>query len=158
MAEIRYIIFELDEAVYGMDLAYVKEIEENYAIIPVPNAPSHIKGIINLRGDVVPVYSLRSRFNMPEANHKGKLILTYVHNMIIGFEVDRIHGIENIDDENRLPAPLMIVNEETTYIDCVLHASCGIVINISVENIVPESEADEINERLSKQQEEDNNG
>ena len=64
MEERKYIIFQLGEEKYGMNLSYVNGIEQEYHIIPVPNAPEGIKGIINLRGLVIPVYSLRQRFGM----------------------------------------------------------------------------------------------
>lgn len=150
MAETRYIIFDLDDEIYSINLKYVKEIEENYAIIPIPNCPTDIKGIINLRGEVVPVYSLRSRFGKTEKREKGKLILTYVHGSVIGFEVDRIRGIESIEDQDVLETPKLIINDETTYIDCVLWASAGIVINIAVENILSESDVQELSESISE--------
>lgn len=150
MAEIRYIIFELDDEIYSINLKYVREIEENYAIVPIPNCPEHIKGVINLRGEVVPVYSLRSRFQKTENREKGKIILTYVHGSVIGFEVDRIQGIETVGDQDMLKAPMLIMNDETVYIECILRAAAGIVVNISVENILSESEVIELNESLSE--------
>lgn len=150
MAEIRYIIFDLDDEIYSIILKYVKEIEENYAIIPIPNSPTDIKGIINLRGEVVPVYSLRSRFGKTEKSEKGKIILTYVHGSVIGFEVDRIRGIEIVEDQDVLETPRLIISDETTYIDCILRAAAGIVINISVENILSESEVQALTESLSE--------
>ena len=150
MAEIRYIIFELDDEIYSINLKYVKEIEENYAIVPIPNCPEHIKGIINLRGEVVPVYSLRSRFQKTENREMGKIILTYVHGSVIGFEVDRIHGIETVGAQDMLEAPKLILNDETSYIECILRAAAGIVVNISVENILSESEVIELTESLSE--------
>lgn len=153
MSETRYIIFELDGQIYGMNLKYVKEIEENYAIIPIPNCPADIRGIINLRGEVVPVYSLRSRFGQTESGQSGKLILTYVHSSVIGFEVDKICGIESVEEQDVLKTPRLIINEETTYIDSILRASSGIVVNISVENILSENEIEEISRQISENEE-----
>ena len=59
MEELKFIIFKLGEQKYAMNLLYINGIEQNYQIIPVPNAPEGIEGIINLRGDVIPVYSLK---------------------------------------------------------------------------------------------------
>lgn len=150
MAEVRYIIFELENEIYSINLKYVKEIEENYAIIPIPSCPENVKGIINLRGEVVPIYSLRSRFGIEENREKGKIILTYVHGSVIGFEVDRIHGIEAVEDQDVLEAPKLVMNEETTYIECILRAAAGIVVNISVENILSENEVMALAESLSE--------
>ena len=150
MAEMRYIVFDLDNEVYSIDLRYVKEIEENYAIIPIPNCPSDIKGIIKLREEVVPVYSLRSRFGKSDSVENGRLILTYIHGSVIGFEVDRIRGIEVVGEQDILPPPGLILNEETTYIDCILRVATGIVVNISVENILSETEVQALSEAISE--------
>lgn len=150
MAETRYIVFDLDNEIYSIDLRYVKEIEENYAIIPIPNCPANIKGIIKLREEVVPVYSLRSRFGKDEREEKGRLILTYVHGSVIGFEADNIRGIEVVEEQDILPAPGLILNEETTYIDCILRVAAGVVVNISVENILSENEVQALSEAISE--------
>ncbi len=150
MAESRYIVFRLHDEAYSIDLMFVKEIEENYTVIPIPNCPPHIKGIINLRGEVVPVYSLRSRFGLEENTAACKLILTYIHGYVIGFEVDSIQGIEDVSQEDRLPTPKLICSEDTTYIDCIIHASSGIAVNISVENILSENEVRTLAEHLSE--------
>ncbi len=150
MAEKRFIVFAMDEERYSIDLDFVKEIEENYSIIPIPNGPANVEGIINLRGEVVPVYSLRSRFGKAKSNQIGKIILTYVHGSVIGFEVDEICGIEPVDIENILKAPPLIQSDETTYIDCILRTDSGIVVNISVENILSENEVSAINSRISE--------
>lgn len=150
MAETRYIIFELDNEIYSINLKYVKEIEENYTIVPIPNCLENIRGVIDLRGEVVPVYSFRSRFHKEERNEKGKIILTYVHGYVIGFEVDRICGIESVEAKDMMKTPKLIMNDETTYIECILRVTAGIVVNISVENILSESEVIELSESLSE--------
>lgn len=152
MAETKYIIFEVDTQVYSMNLQYVREIEENYTMIPIPNCPADIRGIVHLRGEVVPVYSLRSRFGMDESREPGKIILTYVHEHVIGFEVDAICGIESVSPEGVMEVPRLLMSDETTYIDCILQRASGIVVNISVENILSESEVEAINQSISEQE------
>lgn len=140
MKEEKIIVFGLDEDTYCMDLQFVRGIEENYRIIPVPNCPGDIKGIINLRGEVIPVYSLRSRFQMDELRGGGKLLLTHTHNTMLAFEVDAVHGIETLQEDDIFAVPTVVKSEETTYVDRIVRAASGIVINISVEDIVSDSD------------------
>ncbi len=152
MSESRYIVFRLDDERYSMDLRFVKAIEDNYVIIPVPNGPDDIRGIISLRGDVIPVYSLRSKFGKDEFRGDGKLLVAYVCNTMIGFEVDVVEGIETIEDSDVLPVPTVVVSEETAYIDCIVNTSKGIVINISVEHILTDGELANIEDMIAQNQ------
>lgn len=152
MGETRYIVFGLENERYSMDLRFVKAIEDNYMIIPVPNGPEDIKGIISLRGDVIPVYSLRSRFGKEEFSGEGKLLITYVCDTVIGFEVDVVEGIEVIEDEDVLAVPQVVKSDETAYIDCIVNTSKGIVINISVEHILTDGELANIEDMIAQNQ------
>ncbi|MDD6208715.1 MAG: chemotaxis protein CheW, partial [Clostridiales bacterium] len=66
MGEERDVLFYVANEVYGIDVASVQGIEKYVNIIPVPNAPSYIEGLINLRGVVIPVFSIRNKFKLPE--------------------------------------------------------------------------------------------
>ena len=63
---IKPVVFEIDDKAYGIDINQVQSIENEIDIAPVPNSVSYVKGIINLRGEVVPVYSLKRKFNIPD--------------------------------------------------------------------------------------------
>ena len=60
------VVFQLGEGVYGLDIQYVLEINRISEFTPIPNAPSYVKGIINLRGTIVPVVNLGQRFGLDE--------------------------------------------------------------------------------------------
>ena len=123
MEERKYIIFQLGEEKYGMNLSYVNGIEQDYHIIPVPNAPEGIKGIINLRGLVIPVYSLRQRFGMDARvdNPAKGMLITMCSDIMVGYEVDAVLGIE-----------------ETSFMDQVLYVKNEIVIAINVSKVLSE--------------------
>ena len=101
MEEQKFVIFQLADQKYGMHLMRVNGIEQDYHIIPVPNAPEGINGIINLRGTVIPVYSLRERFGMnPRIDNPGKsLLVTNSNGTLLAYEVDAVEEIEEVSKE-----------------------------------------------------------
>ena len=148
MAGKKYVVFKLGEQIYSMDLLLVKGIEQSYNIIPIPIGPENIKGIINLRGDVIPVFSLRSKFNMDE-NFDGdtrKLLVTFTHGIQLAFEVDAVVGIKLVDEKDINDIPVVVKTQETVYMDNILNIGDGIIISISVENIISKSEIDHLSE------------
>lgn len=140
MEERKYIIFQLGEEKYGMNLSYVNGIEQDYHIIPVPNAPEGIKGIINLRGLVIPVYSLRQRFGMDARvdNLAKSMLITMCSDIMVGYEVDAVLGIEEMAPEDINKMPFIASNEETSFMDQVLYVKNEIVIAINVSKVLSE--------------------
>lgn len=140
MEERKYIIFQLGEEKYGMNLSYVNGIEQDYHIIPVPIAPEGIKGIINLRGLVIPVYSLRQRFGMDARvdNPAKGMLITMCSDIMVGYEVDAVLGIEEMAPEDINKMPFVASNEETSFMDQVLYVKNEIVIAINVSKVLSE--------------------
>ncbi len=153
MEEFKYVIFQLGDQKYGINLMFINGIEQDYSIIPVPNAPKVIKGIINLRGEVIPVYSLRARFGMPTGvNSSSKsLLVVNLEGSFVAFEVDAVEGIEAMDprDINRMPS--IAANEDTAFMEEVLHIGDGIVIAISVDEILSDEMMSQIKDMIDKQ-------
>ena len=154
MSEEKHVVFRLGNEKYSMNIAYVKAIEEQYSIIPLPDAPENVKGMINLRGEIISVYSLRSRFHMEEIEktRDTQLLIAMADNIQIAFEVDQVIGIETIEEENRREIPVVIRGESTGYIGGILNIRDQIVVEISVANIMSESEWADI-EQLMREHE-----
>ncbi|OHW62780.1 chemotaxis protein CheW [Andreesenia angusta] len=88
--ERKYVVFRLEEEYYGIDINNVKGIEKAQDFTRVPNANYYIKGVINLRGEVVPVIDLRKRLGFHEKEEDGnsRIIIVQVHDMQVGLLVD----------------------------------------------------------------------
>src|SRR3990167_6598826 len=86
----KYLTFVLCEEEYGVEILKVKEIIGIMNITPVPQTPGHIKGVINLRGKVIPVIDLRSKFGFQEATHTKEtcIIVVEVQHLLTGVIVD----------------------------------------------------------------------
>lgn len=154
MEEFRYVIFQLGDQKYGINLLCVNGIEQDYHIIPVPNAPEGIRGIINLRGSVIPVYSLRERFGMDSRvdNPERSLLITNSSNTVLAYEVDAVIGIEEVDHGNISRMPRIASNENTAFMDIVLHIGGSIVISISVDEVLSEEMKNQIDQIVNDNQ------
>ncbi len=152
MSEEKHVIYRLGNESYSMDIAYVKAIEQAYQIIPLPDAPEHIKGMINLRGEIIPVYSLRSRFHMDEIERgrDTQLLIAKAGRIQLAFEVDAVLGIETVTSEQKNEVPIVLRADSTSYMESILNIRDKIVVEISVANIMTESEWEDI-EQLIKE-------
>ena len=81
MAVTKYIVFHLNDQKYSMKLTKINGIEYVYHVVPVPMGPACIKGIIHLRNEVIPVFSLKRLFGMPEEAAETQLLITETHGM-----------------------------------------------------------------------------
>ncbi len=152
MAELQYVLFKLGDQTYTMELLRVKGIEQDYNIMPLPVAPPNIKGLINLRGEIIPVYSLRNKFNMVDdyTGDTKKLLVTNTHGVPLAFEVDLVVGIEVVNDSKISGVPIVVKAEETAYMDSIVNVNGSIMINVSVENILSESEVSDISKIIDE--------
>lgn len=154
MEELKYVVFQLGEQRYGMSLAHISGIEKDYHVIPVPNAPKGISGIINLRGAVVPVYSLRERFGMDTHidNSEKSLLITHSDGIILAYEVDAVEDIEEMKPDNINEMPHVASSEETAFMDQVLHIGKDIVIAINVDKVLSENARNMVNQLIEDNQ------
>lgn len=148
MEEFKYVIFQLGEQKYGMNLMFINGIEQGYHIIPVPNAPAGVKGIINLRGEVIPVYSLRERFGMERQidNPEKSLLITNSSGTALAYEVDAVISIEEMQPGKINRMPFIASNDETAFMEEVLHIGDDIIIAISVDEVLSEETRDALNQ------------
>jgi len=102
-----YLTFHLNGENYGLAIHYVTEIIGIQAITSVPSMPESIKGIINLRGRVIPVMDVRLRFGFPERSYDERtcIIVVHVPDQTIGLIVDRVEEVVNIPPEQIESAP-----------------------------------------------------
>ena len=163
MAYVKYIIFALGSQKYGMKLARVNGLEPLYNIVPVPLGAQYIKGIIHLRGDIVPIYDLKEHFKIPYTGttETSQLLVTESHGIKIGFEVDDVLGIVAISEEETRVLPGVVQNENTGFLDSVInvllpeHNELEIMLSIDVDKLMTDSEFRDVKEALEKQEEDE---
>ena len=96
----QYVIFKLEGESYGIPIEYVKTIEKMTQMTRVPNAPEYLEGVINLRGEVVPIINMRNRFNLPLADQKEDMrtIILELEEISVGMIVDSSSEVLSIED------------------------------------------------------------
>lgn len=155
MATTKQVLFQVGNEVYGIDIIYVKAIEKYTNVIPVPNAPGYIEGIINMRGDIIPVFSLRKKFKLPESNSsdEAKLIIAKVHDTLIAFVVDLVKEIVEFQEEQISQPPMIVKDEETSYIGQVANQNGQLIILLELNGVLNQHEKQGIQGVLKQQSE-----
>lgn len=152
MPTIKPIIFKLSGEEYGIDISMVNAIEQVQKIVKVPNAPGYIKGIINLRGEVVPVYSLRKKFDMEDnVDGEAKLIITNIDQMQIAIEVDEVSEITDVNEVDVNETPPIVMGKGTEYIDSIAKIEGNMVIMIDTKKLMSGEEQAGVREFMDNQ-------
>ena len=115
------VTFLLGEEEFGVDIGYVREINRLMRITPVPRAPASVEGVINLRGQVVPVVDLRRHFNMEtrEGDRSTRIVVVEIDGTMVGFMVDGVREVLNLPESAIEPPPPMVGSLEAKYISGV---------------------------------------
>jgi purine-binding chemotaxis protein CheW len=111
--------FEVGKEIFGVDILMVREIIRSAPITAVPNSPEFVEGVINLRGDIIPVIDLRKRLNLytDEMQDKNWILILEVEGSVTGFVVDRVDDVMKIDQNNIEAAPeIVLAGLESQYI------------------------------------------
>lgn len=142
MAERQLVVFKLDKEEYGVEIMQVQEISPYQKPTKVPNSPSFVDGIINLRGEVIPVVNLKKRFNTPETEitELTRLIVVNSGSRRTGFVVDDASEVITVPDEDIEEAPPMITGAERRYIKGVGKIGSRILIVLDLHKIFTEEE------------------
>jgi len=98
----KYLTFVLEDEEYGIEILKVREIIGMMSITPIPQSPLQLKGVINLRGKIIPVFDLRLIFGMIERNHDSEtcIIIVDVNGTLVGVVVDTVSEVMDVRDED----------------------------------------------------------
>jgi len=114
----RYLTFRLGNEDYGVEIQYVTEIVGVQRITEVPDMPDFVKGVVNLRGQVIPIIDMRLRFHMPSRDYDERtcVIVIKLENMDVGLIVDTVQEVREIPAANVSPPPQLSRSEKSRYI------------------------------------------
>lgn len=148
MAEKQFVIFKLDEEEYGIDIINVKEIGIYKEPVKVPNAPNFIEGIINYRGEVIPIVNLKKRFNLNNLliNKNTRVIIININDKQIGFVVDEASQTIRLDESDIEKAPELVTGIDSKYITSVGKKDDRLILIIDLEKVLTDNEKEKINE------------
>jgi len=139
----RYLTFFLGEEQYGIAIDKIKEIIALMKVTYVPKTPEYMKGVINLRGSIIPVVDTRARFGMEpqEETMHTAIIIVEVDKVNIGFIVDRVEEVASIDSANLGAAPKFGSGVDTDFICSMAQIEDNVVMILDVLKLF---EADEL--------------
>ncbi|MDR0454199.1 MAG: chemotaxis protein CheW [Deferribacteraceae bacterium] len=137
MSEVKQFVgFMMGSEHYGVDIMAVEEIIRPMDITPVPRAPSFVKGIINLRGRIIPVVDLRDRLRIPivDTGEHMRIVVMRIENRQLGFIVDRVEEVMYIPVDHIEAAPGVSLNERN-YVEGVARTKKGMIILLDILKI-----------------------
>ena len=145
------VIFRLNGQAYGMEIEFLEGIEEMESITPVARAPKFISGIVNVRGEIVPVFDLEEKFLLEHSDMQKKYLLVRLDRAAVCLAVDEVEGMKTFADGDVNDMPEMF-NEETDYFTKVINlGNNGLALVIAPDMLIPCGEQDDISEFVSKE-------
>lgn len=134
----KFLTFVIDGDEYGIEIDNIKEIIKITKITTVPESPSYVEGIINLRGDIVPVIDVRKRFSKPSKEYDALtciVVIDYVKYRI-GLIVDSVNEVVYIHEEDILPPPNSKLNYYNQFIRNIGRAEDGVKLLLDLEKFL----------------------
>lgn len=141
----KYLTFSLDEEFYGIDIINVTEIVGIQPIVVMPELPSFLKGVINLRGEIIPVMDARNRFDKDEVEYNDRtcIIVVDVKQASIGIIVDAVSEVLSMEDKNIVPPPLLVSGAQS-YVKAIGKDEDQVILILDCEKIIDDDELGEI--------------
>jgi purine-binding chemotaxis protein CheW len=143
----KFLIFDLGEESFGIEIRYITEIISFQKITELPDMPDFIKGVINLRGKVIPIIDVRVRFRLDKAEHTDRtsIVIVQVGEKDIGLIVDTVAEILEILEVNIDPPPhFKSANEKSRYIKGLGKVKGDVKILLDIEKLLYEEEMKEL--------------
>lgn len=133
-----YLTFRLGEEEYGIDILRVQEIRSYEQPTRIANAPHFIKGVVNLRGVIVPIIDLRLKLDCPSNDYNGftVVIVLNVRGRVIGAVVDSVSDVLELSAENVRAAPQMNTSVDTTFITGIGNVGDRMLILMDIEALM----------------------
>lgn len=143
----RYLTFSLDNECYGIEIRYVTEIINMQLITRIPELPDYFKGVINLRGKIIPVLDIRIRFKKEprEYHERTCIIVIEVSDMSVGLIVDSVAEVLTIPEENIVEPPQMGQGASGQFIRQVGKIGNDVILLADCEKLLSEDIVENIN-------------
>lgn len=134
----QFLTFTLGREAFGLDLLQVQEIKGHSAITPIPNAPAHVKGVMNLRGAVVPVVDLRVKFGMPAVDYTKftVIILVTVGQAVVGLIVDAVSDVLTLGSHDIVPPPAFDASVDTSVLKGLAKSADVLISLLDIDRVI----------------------
>ena len=142
----KYLTFKLASEGYGIHILTVKEIIGLIPFTPIPRAPDFIKGVINLRGKVIPIIDLRMKFGIEARDYDDRTCIVVVEvdtgrgRYVMGLIVDAVDEVTNVKAEDTEDAPNFGVDLDTRFIKAIAKTPAGVKILLDIAKVLSEED------------------
>jgi purine-binding chemotaxis protein CheW len=135
--ELQIVVCELADEHYGLDIAKVFEIIRHQPITPVPRAPMFVKGVINLRGRIIPVVDLRGRFGMPEVEptKETRIVVAESSSTRVGLIVDSVSEVLLVPSESIEATPEVAAGADAEYLRGIAKLAERLVLLLELDGL-----------------------
>lgn len=153
----KYLTFTLGEEVYGIDIRVVIEIIGIQRITKVPEVPEYVRGIINLRGKIIPVVDMRLRFRQQYREYTDRtcIVVVEINGVLIGLIVDAVSEVLDIREENVVPPPELKASQNK-YIRGIGKLESGVVMLLDWEKLFSEEDQEIMGNSVEKTDDDSN--
>ncbi|MEI0581323.1 chemotaxis protein CheW [Brachyspira pilosicoli] len=141
---INLVTFRLGNNEYAIDIMQAKEIIKMEKITLIPNAPNYVEGVINLRGNIIPIVDLKKRFNLEENEGEKNtgIIIVKIDDVDMGIIIDAISKVVSISNSNIQPPPPMLSGIGQKYIKGVAKLEDKLLVVLDLEKLIVGDEDD----------------
>jgi len=134
----QYLTFTLGQEEYGVEILKVQEIKGYSAVTPIPNTPAYVKGVVNLRGAIIPIVDLRAKLAMPETtyNQFTVIIVVRVGAKTVGVVVDTVSDVLNIPSTDVQPTPDFGAQVDARFISGLARHGEKLVVLLDIDKVL----------------------
>lgn len=138
----KFLAFSLGAEVYGIEIRYVTEIIGMQTITEVPDLPDYARGIINLRGRIIPVIDMRLRFRKSSRDYNDRtcVIVVDIRGIAVGLIVDTVAEVLSIAEQDILPPPQLSSGYQQRFIKAIGKAGSDVKLILDCERLLSEDE------------------
>lgn len=144
----KYLTFAVQDESYGIEIQYVTEIIGIQKITQVPDLPEFLKGIINLRGKIIPVMDVRLRFKLPPMEYHDRtcIVVVDINKVSLGLIVDTVSEVLDIDEKNVVAPPMTMMGAGNHYLKNIGKVGNEVKLLLDCHKLLREEELDQLSQ------------
>ncbi len=134
----QFLTFLIDDQEFGLELSRIQEIRGYAPVTPIPNVPPHVRGIMNLRGTVLPVIDLRMKFGLEPMAYTSftVIVIAMIGEKMAGLLVDAISDVLQVSEGDMRPAPDFGSAVDTRFIDAVFQTREHLAVALNLDKLL----------------------
>ncbi|MEC4889539.1 MAG: chemotaxis protein CheW [Nitrospira sp.] len=138
----QFLTFSLGEELYGVDILRVQEIKGYTAVTKIPNTPPHIKGVLNLRGTIVPIVELRTKFGLPTIEYTmfTVIVVVVVRDKVMGLIVDAVSDVLDIEKKDIQSAPEFGAKADVTFLNGIGKSGDKLIALLDIDRLLTDAD------------------